>query len=43
MGDVVKNFLRYRESMHKSFPGDNERKGKTCSTVRLFVKTEKPT
>ena len=27
--------------MHKSFPGDYERKGKTCSAVRLFVKKKK--
>ena len=38
MGDAVKSFLKCRQSMHKSFPGDYERKGKTCSAVRLFVK-----
>ena len=44
MGDVVKRFLKCRESMHKSFPGNYERKGKTCSAVRFFVeKKEKPT
>ena len=44
MGVVVKSFLKYRQSMHKSFPGDYERKGKTCSAVRLLVKKkEKPT
>ena len=41
MGDVVKNFLNCRQSMHKSFPGDYERKGKTCCAVRLFVKKRK--
>ena len=38
MGDVVKSFLKCRQSIHKSFPVDYERKGKTCSAVRLFVK-----
>ena len=38
MGDVVKTFLKCRQSIHKSFPVDYERKGKTCSAVRLFVK-----
>ena len=42
MGDVVKSFSKCRESMHKSFPGDYERKGKTCSAVQLFVKKKKP-
>ena len=37
MGDVLKSFLKCRESMHKSFPGDYERKGKTCSAFQLFV------
>ena len=41
MGDVVKSFLKCRQSMHKSFRGDYERKGKTCSAVRLFVKKRK--
>ena len=41
MADVVKSFLKCRQSMHKSFPGDYERKGKTCSAVRLFVKKKK--
>ena len=41
MGDIVKSFLKCRQSMHKSFPGDYERKGKTCSAVRLFVKKKK--
>ena len=41
MGDVVKSFMKCRQSMHKSFPGDYERKGKTCSPVRLFVKKRK--
>ena len=38
MGDVVKSFFKCRQIMHKSFPGHYERKGKTCSAVRLFVK-----
>ena len=41
MGDVVKSFLKCRQSMHKSFPCDYERKGKTCSAVRLFGKKRK--
>ena len=41
MGDVVKSFLKCRQSMHKFFRGDYERKGKTCSAVRLFVKKKK--
>ena len=41
MGDLVKSFLRCGQSMHKYFPGDFERKGKTCSAVRLFVKKKK--
>ena len=36
MSDVVKSFLKCRQSMHKSFPGDYERKGKTCSVVPLL-------
>ena len=38
MGDVVKSFLKCRQCMHKSFPGDYQRKGKTCFAVRLVVK-----
>ena len=41
MGDVVKCFLKCRQSMHKSFPYDYECKGKTCSAVRLFGKKKK--
>ena len=41
MGDVVKSFLKCRQSMHKSFPCDYERKGKTCSDVRLFGRKRK--
>ena len=41
MGDVVKCFLKCRQSMHKSFPYDYECKGKTCSAVRLFGKKMK--
>ena len=41
MGDAVKSFLNCRQSMHKSFPCDYERKGKTCSAVRLFGKKKK--
>ena len=41
MVDVVKSFLKCRQSMHKFFPGDYERKGKTCSAVRLLVKKKK--
>ena len=36
LGDVVKSFLKCRQRMHKSFPSDYERKGKTGSAVRLF-------
>ena len=41
MGDVVKRFLKCRQSMHRSFPCDYELKGKTCSAVRLFGKKKK--
>ena len=41
MDDVVKSFLKCRQRMHKSFPGDYERKGKTCFAVRLFGKKMK--
>ena len=41
MGDVVKSFLKCRQSMHKSFLCDYERKGKTCFAVRFFGKTKK--
>ena len=41
LGDVVKRFLKCGQRMHKSFPWDYERKGKTCSAVRLFGKKKK--
>ena len=41
MGDLVKSFLKCRQSMHKSFACDDERKGKTCSAVRLLGKKRK--
>ena len=41
MGDVVKRFLKCRQSMHKAFPYDYERNGKTRSAVRLFGKKKK--
>ena len=41
MGDVLKSFLKCRQSMRKSFPCYYERKGKTCSAVRLLGKKKK--
>ena len=41
MGDAVKSFFKCRQSMQKYFPCDYERKGKTCSAVRLFGKKKK--
>ena len=41
MDEVVKSFLKCRQSTHKSFAGEYERKGKTCSAVGLFVKKRK--
>ena len=37
LGDVVKSFLKCRQRMHKSFPCDYERTGKTCSAVVVVV------
>ena len=41
MGDVVKSFLKWRQSMHTSFPCDYKHKGKTCSAVRFFGKRKR--
>ena len=41
MGGVLKSFLKCRQSMRKSFPCYYERKGKTCSAVRLLGKKKR--
>ena len=42
MGDVVKSFSKCRQSIHKSFPGDYERKGRRVLLCGYLLKKEKP-